>query len=287
LYEQAGALIQAGRFVEACPKLETSQRLDPGTGTLLRLGYCLEQLGRTASAWSAFNEAEAMARKANDKRASDAAARAKALEPKLTRLVIKPASPAAGEVVQRDGKTVDGGLWGAAVPVDPGEHTLEARAPGRRAWTSKIVVVGPGTMTVDVPVLVEAPRQATADTIAAPYWGPQRIAGVSVAGVGVVSAVVGALFGARALSKSSLSNQTCHPVGASDACDATGLAARHDAKTAATVSDVTLAVGAVGLAAGATVFFTAPAIVKARAGGVAPRIGVGAAGTRIVLKGAW
>jgi hypothetical protein len=54
LYEEAGNLMKAGRFVDACPKLEASQRLDPGIGTTMRLGYCYEHVGRTASAWQAW-----------------------------------------------------------------------------------------------------------------------------------------------------------------------------------------------------------------------------------------
>jgi hypothetical protein len=150
----------------------------------------------------------------------------------------------------------------------------------------------PGVTTVPVPVLQNAPAAPGAPTPAEPqaYWSAQRIAGVSVAGIGVASAIVGAVFGARAISKMSLSNQTCHPMGSSDACDAPGLAARHDAGTAATVSDVTLAVGAAAVVAGAVTFFTAPSGAKTPPSTTAPRIGVGpvgATGAGLVWKGAW
>src|SRR5580692_8190115 len=84
LYDEAGKLMAQKRWAEACPKLEASQKLDPGIGTLLRLGYCYMYEGKTASAWSAFNDTEGMARKAGDKRADDAAKQAKLLLPKLS-----------------------------------------------------------------------------------------------------------------------------------------------------------------------------------------------------------
>ena len=49
-FAEARALMQKGRFDEACPKLEASLSLDPALGTLLNLGDCYEKVGKTASA---------------------------------------------------------------------------------------------------------------------------------------------------------------------------------------------------------------------------------------------
>src|SRR5262249_8946297 len=142
LYDAAGKLMKAGSFAEACPKLEASQRLDPGIGTLIRLGYCYAHpsVGKTASAWAAFNEAEGMARKAGDKRADDAAKQARLLEPKLSKLLLDVAQETrgAGIEVLRDGKPVDAAVWGTALPVDPGKHVIEAVHSGKQLWTQTI-----------------------------------------------------------------------------------------------------------------------------------------------------
>lgn len=54
LFDEARALMAAGQAAEACPKLEESQRLDPGSGTLMNLARCYEQTNRIATAWSTY-----------------------------------------------------------------------------------------------------------------------------------------------------------------------------------------------------------------------------------------
>src|SRR5260221_11014313 len=56
LFDEGRKLLADGKYDAACPKLEESQRLDPGTGTLFNLADCWEQIGRTASAWARFLE---------------------------------------------------------------------------------------------------------------------------------------------------------------------------------------------------------------------------------------
>src|SRR6476620_2846381 len=61
LFDSARTLMAQGNFNDACPKLEESQRLDPGVGTQFNLAVCYEAIGRNASAWSLFLEVAASA----------------------------------------------------------------------------------------------------------------------------------------------------------------------------------------------------------------------------------
>src|SRR4029078_12457123 len=57
LFDQARQLVSEVKCSEACPKFEESQRLDPGSGTLLNLADCYERQGKLATAWTKFLEA--------------------------------------------------------------------------------------------------------------------------------------------------------------------------------------------------------------------------------------
>ncbi len=89
LFDAAKQLMAQGKYADACPRLEESQRLDPGIGTQFNLAACYEQLGRTASAWSMFLEVAGASKAAGQlEREKVARQRAAALEPRLIRLTI-------------------------------------------------------------------------------------------------------------------------------------------------------------------------------------------------------
>ena len=89
LFDQARSLAKEGKYTEACPKFEESQRLDPGIGTLFNLADCLEATGKTASAWSMFLEVASQAKVGGQKdREKVARDRASAIEPRLSKLTV-------------------------------------------------------------------------------------------------------------------------------------------------------------------------------------------------------
>jgi len=167
LFNDAKKLMTAGKYADACPKLEESQRLAPATGTKFNLADCYEHIGRTASAWAGFLSVASSAKNANQASRERAARdRATALEPKLARIavVVPEPSRATGLAVTRDGEPVGDAEWaGEAMPVDPGQHTIAASAPGKRAWKAIVDVQGVATTTkLIVPPLDDEPVPAPA-----------------------------------------------------------------------------------------------------------------------------
>jgi tetratricopeptide (TPR) repeat protein len=159
LFEDGRHLLQNGKYEEACRRLEAASKLYASPGILLNLGDCYEKLGRSASAWTEFGEAAAVAARAQrSDQVSEAKRRQAAVEPKLTRLTIRVTGEGSSVTVTRDKTDLSSQAWGEAIPVDPGTHEIHAEAPGHEPWTTTVVVSTAGqTVTVEVPALAASP----------------------------------------------------------------------------------------------------------------------------------
>jgi hypothetical protein len=301
LYELGRKLMAEGRVSEACPKFEESQRLDPATGTLLNLATCHEAEGKLATAWGEFKEGELAARHDGRVDREDyARLHLAGLEPRLSYLTVSvsKASLAPDLVVTLDGKPLGPGSWDTAVPVDPGEHEVVARAEGYAPFSGRVTVtylarrhaiaveLAPGKAAPRVSVVAPPPP-----TPAAPESRPARdggrIAGYVVGGVAVAALGAGAIFAVRANQKwdARNANGQCD---ATNACNSVGVAYGNDAQTAATLADVSFVVGALGAAAASYLLFFRS---DAASGTTTAQLRLGAAASAsaagLTLSGAW
>jgi hypothetical protein len=264
LFSEGRSLAAAGKCPEAIPKFQASQKLDPGIGTLLNLAECYEQVGKTASAWAEYREIISLARAAGSKEREELAAqKAKALEPKLSRLAVKTTGDVSGVSIKRDGEALEAAEVGVAIPVDPGTHVIEASAPGKQTFSRSVEVGKEGdSQVVEIPALADATTETGA---AGPSEQPadkgggsgatQRTIGLVLGGVGIAGIAVGAVFGLQAGSKWDDAKSKCdaYPYG----CGDDGVSLGDDAKSAATISTLGFIAGGVLLAGGAALFFTA------------------------------
>lgn len=269
LFEQGRKLMAEKRYPQACAKLAESQRLDPAPGTLLNLAVCHEAEGKTATAWSEFNDALTLARRdGRTDRVELATRRLADLKPRLSRLTIDvPKSARVAELdVKLDGASVGRAVWGSPVPIDPGQHVVEASAPGRKSWRAEISLSDQADRKqVKVPALEPSaertesgsganPTPPSVGDAAPPASGSgQRTAGYVIGGIGIAALGVGSYFGVRAFSLWDERDAHCTDAG----CDPTGVEAGDDAKQAATIANVGIGVGLAGLAAGAYLVLSA------------------------------
>jgi hypothetical protein len=211
LFQQAKAEMSAGHVAEACATLQAVWNIDHGGGTLLALAMCHEKLGRGATALDEFRQARALATEARrDDRAHLAESHAAQLDATVSRLtVVTTRARVAGLTVELDGARLDARQWDAALPIDAGDHSIRALAPGHPDWTASVhAEASGGHLQVELPPWSEpTPHIAEPTAPLTPIPPPRsrsatpvvRIAGFAVGGLGLVATGVGAFFGVQAI----------------------------------------------------------------------------------------
>lgn len=324
LFSRAKQLLDKKQYHEACLKLEESQRLDPAIGTLLYLGFCYEKVGRDASAWSTYRAAQSSASQAGQTgRAEIAQRRAERLEPRLARLVVNalPSAPATLKVT-RNGVELGAASLGQSMPVDPGEHLIVAKAPGRQTF-STVAKVEPGkTTTVDIGELrAEEPApQATKDDSPTPASGTREFAtapkseseaqlpirdepletrdrnprqggssvqrwfGIGTSVVGIAGIAVGGAYALRSRSKSNAA-EGYRRLG-TNIYDEPGYSLNREALDARTIAITTSAAGAAALVGGVVLYLTAGSS-RSKSAGVLTHAAVLVLPNAITVEGKW
>jgi hypothetical protein len=226
LFQEGSRLLDAADYARACPKLAESYRLDPGTGTLLKIALCHERDRKLASAWTELTEALGRAqREADSEREQYAREQLKRLEPRLSSLVIEVPPDAAripGLEIRRDAVVLGNSTWNTRIPIDGGEHRIEVSAPGKEPFAQTLAIADEGQAAhVIVPALRDASLESARPLAAEPMpvapvlpsepsqtaergarpWGTLEWAGIASAGAGVVALGVGGYFLADALHK--------------------------------------------------------------------------------------
>jgi hypothetical protein len=277
LFDEALTLMDAGNAASACPKLEESQNLDPGVGTLLYLAACYEKLGRTASAWATFTEAAYAAKDLGQlDRETIALENAARLKPLLSRLVVDVAArDTEGLVVESDGKPLNQAMWGSEIPVDPGVRRVTAAAPKKQTWSGEVDVPARGVARLTVPELLDAvsepallepvPPPAPPTDSGAPAepttsedpGASQRLWGWVGVGVGSAAVVAGGVFGFLAVTDNGRADDACRRDDPS-LCSERGVELGDSAATKANVASVLGGVGAAFAITGAVLVLTAP-----------------------------
>ncbi|WP_437590430.1 hypothetical protein [Sorangium sp. So ce1000] len=284
LFEEGRRLMEAKSYAQACPKLAESQRLRPGTGTLLNLALCNEGLGKTATAWGQFKEALFASKKeGNAAREAFAQEHIDALEPRLSKIQLN-AESTPGLLVRVDGNDIPAAALGTPIPIDPGSHEVEATASGYSVWSTTVQVGESADLkTIAVPKLLPAPAASKPAGPQAPPAGGGAVSGRSggrglqtagyvIGGAGAAVLGVGAVFGVLAAGQASDAekDETLCP---EKRCTPEGRKEINAAETKALVSTIGVGVGVAALAAGAVLVLTSgpstaegPSAARARQG---------------------
>jgi hypothetical protein len=265
LFREGQKLMEERRFGEACPKFEAAYKKDLQLGTLLNLAYCHKEQGATWLSWIEFKEAElkAIELKRTDRR-DFARQRLTELEKLLARVVVEPQSKVELTEVLIEDRRVPEAEKNAPFAAEIGQRKFTFRAKGKKQATLLVnVLKGDKAMKVSVPEMEDAPKDAPVETTAPPSndtspalpakdkKGPenQRVLALVAGGVGVIGLGIGTIFGIQTFGNE-CTKTTKNPPCTEDE--------ESKGNTSGMISNIGFAVGIVGLAAGAYLWFTAP-----------------------------
>ena len=306
LFKEALALLDEGKWSEACPKFKASFDFDPSVSTLINLARCSEHDGKLATAWGQLAEAQRLNLDAPaGPRRSQLEAHIKKLSDALStrlprvRLVLAGAAPQAEVAITRDGVAVPSSALGQALPMDPGEHVVSVAAPGYVTAERRFTITEGQSLDVTLelktagsevgPSPVPPPEVAPVPEPPRPVVevGPsgQSIAGLTVIGVGGASLVVGAVLGGLAGAKASEISEGCEQQGYTcPTAEETALANEASDSGGAffTGSIVCLSAGAALVATGVIVWATSPK--RASTTALSPWVGTRRAGGGVLLR---
>lgn len=290
LFSEAQVLVQKGQYAEGCKKFAESQKLDPANGTLINLALCHEKEGKVATAYRELQELLALmsnSKNPDDKeRGRVANERLKVLDKKLPRVSFDVSALPKDVTITLDGEKVND----PSIPtmVDPGSHTVDATASGKKPGTATFEVRDAGTINVKIEGLIDdapppppppPPPPKPAPPPETSFWSGQRVLGAGVATVGLVGIGVGAVFGLKTFDTRDQRDAHCKGT----VCDAEGIRLHDDARQSALISSIGFIGGGVALAVGGFLFFTASSTTKTPAAKVDVGVGPGS----VLLRGAF
>ncbi|MEO6603730.1 MAG: carboxypeptidase-like regulatory domain-containing protein [Polyangiaceae bacterium] len=274
-------LAQAGRCEEAVPKLERAEKLHHSAIVLSRLGECEVSMGKLVEGTEMLRKVLREQLPANPTPAlSKAYERAQtvldAAKPRIAGLTVSVPSPPPDLRLTVDGQAVATTLVDSELPADPGDHVIEASAPGFLKATAKVTLGSADKRTVVLKLEVDpnapppaiasasqdvnaapAPRVAPTRAAAAPSVppaeppaAPSHAAAYVSWGVGLVGVGVGTAFGVMTLKDKH--NLQCD----GNSCPASQRDAVDSAKRSGNISTIAFGAGGAGLLLGTILYFS-------------------------------
>lgn len=206
---------KAGKCADAIDLLKQAVAIRESAEVLLHLGSCLSKTGKLRAGLRTLEKARDLALKEKDSAVQRSLAPLLG-ELRITMSTITVSMP--GDVqatVTIDGEATSAEQLAKPIAVDPGEHVIEARAPGRTPFTKRLTLDPGATSVVDVvlgpdrPAVASHPGPAPSKRIPIGTW----IAGgaaVALAAGGVI-AYVAAGSSASDGQAQCASQQSCDP----------------------------------------------------------------------------
>jgi hypothetical protein len=252
-FEEGLAHFDKGEHREALPFFRNAYERTQSPNARLYVALCLSKIGKSLEAYHEMrgtldlaSELALKEEKYNQTR-DTAAAELALLEKRVGKIVVAFSDGYPGAEVRVNGQLLEVEEHGVPQAVEPGDIEIVAGAPGMKLFTTVVAVSGGELQTVAIALEPGADDQA--DEGGGVNLSVLQIAGIGVAGAGVVGLVVFAITGSMASSKFDELEQTC-PKNTTPTCSVAQFEELSDSgRTLETVANVMLGVG-IALSAG-------------------------------------
>lgn len=163
LFEEGVELEKKNDFTGALAKYHEAESITVTAGLHFHLAFCLEQTNKLAAALDAYEVALKLAKDTNKADVQQAiAARLEPLRARVPFLAVKLVTQVNDAVVQLDGASLATVLLdGKPFRIDPGDHTIVARATGYAMVTKKVQVPQGATTNVEIALERDATPPST------------------------------------------------------------------------------------------------------------------------------
>jgi hypothetical protein len=172
-FDEGVRLEKKGDYAAALEKFREAESLKATPGVRFHKAYVLEMLGRLATAIEAYEAAEELATAEGRSEVVLAVrARVEPLRARVPELAVRVRTPPSGTEVLLDARVLSPALLdGTSFRIDPGEHTLVARAPEHETFSRSFQTFEGRTTSLDValrPLPGPAPPPVDTDPSALP-----------------------------------------------------------------------------------------------------------------------
>jgi hypothetical protein len=243
-FQRAIELEQAGNYSTALEQFRDVGQVRMTPQVRFHIASCEEKLGRLVTALGGYQLAYADADSVGEDFKAEVDAAVTRLQASIPKLVIQRGTGAEAAEIQLDGVALGASSVGIPVPLDPGPHSISAKAPGALPFSQTVTIVENEQKSVDVSLSPEpqaARPPASSGAAPAVEKGNPRLIPYVIGGVGIVSLISsGVLFGLRQSTLSDLEQQ-CGPN--HDACPSSAAGDYSNLKVYNVTSQVALGVG--------------------------------------------
>lgn len=195
-FQQAIELEHAGNWAGALSAFREVGQVRMTPQVRYHIANCEEKLGKLVIALGGYELALQEAEGMQPEFIAEVQGAIEQLKARIPKLVIQRGDGAEAATIELDGVTLGSSSIGIETPVDPGPHTISARAPGRAKYTetvnvseqeSKTLTVALEELPSDVPVAAADPGSGgdVKPAEGGPKYGiyPYVLGGVGVAGL--------------------------------------------------------------------------------------------------------